>query len=99
MKLKRASIRLRHLIGVEVFLEAREDLADLLRLAEVGHGVGDGVLVFQAQQGAEFLLLWLVRRGTNSGPRGYMGGGPMRRRFRRSGTAAGWILPGGTGGF
>jgi len=37
---------------VEVFLEAGEDLADLFGAAEGGDGVGDGVVVFEAEQGS-----------------------------------------------
>ena len=35
---------------VEEFLEADEDGADLVGLAEVGDGVGDGVAVFEAEE-------------------------------------------------
>jgi hypothetical protein len=48
------------LLLIEVFLEADEDLADLVRAAEVGDGVGDGVVVFEAQQRSQFLLVELA---------------------------------------
>ncbi len=39
--------------GVQVLLEAAEDLADLLReQVEIGHGVGEGVVVLQSQERA-----------------------------------------------
>src|SRR5438876_280593 len=36
---------------IEILLEAGEDLADFFGVAEVGDGVGDGVVVFEAEQG------------------------------------------------
>jgi hypothetical protein len=39
---------------IERALEAGEHPADFLGLAQVGHGIGDGVAVAQAQQGASF---------------------------------------------
>ena len=37
-------------------METREHFADFFRLAKLGHGVGDGVVVFEAQQRREFFL-------------------------------------------
>ena len=48
--------RVSYRLSVEVLLETGEDLADLFGAAEVGDGVGDGVVVFEAQQGVS--LLW-----------------------------------------
>ncbi len=48
---------LRHTFGVEEFLESGEHLPDLVRRSEVRHGVGDGVVVFELQQRAEFFLI------------------------------------------
>ena len=42
---------------VEILLKAREDLADFFGAAEVGDGVGDEVVVFEAEQGGEFALV------------------------------------------
>ena len=36
---------------VEIFLETGEDFADLFGAAEVGDGVGDGVVVFEVERG------------------------------------------------
>ena len=36
---------------IEILLEAGEDLADFFGVAEVGDGVGDGVVVLEAEQG------------------------------------------------
>ena len=36
---------------VEILLETGEDLADFFGAAEVGNGVGDGIVVFEAEQG------------------------------------------------
>lgn len=49
---------LRDEIGVEVFLEAGEELVDLGWVAaEVGDGVGDGVVILEAEEGREFGLV------------------------------------------
>lgn len=40
---------------VEVALEGDVGFSDLLGLAQVGYRVADGVVVFQAQQGSEFV--------------------------------------------
>src|SRR6266404_4370476 len=42
---------------VEILLETGEEFSDLFGLAEVGDGVGDGVVVFEAEQGGEFALV------------------------------------------
>ena len=41
---------------VEITLKTSKQLANLLRFAEISHGIGNGVLVTQTQQGGEFLL-------------------------------------------
>lgn len=41
------SLNVSRRIDVEVLLEAREDASDIFRLAEVGNGVGNGVVVFE----------------------------------------------------
>jgi hypothetical protein len=38
-------------------LKSREDFADLIRLAEVGHGVSDGIVVFEAEQWRQLFLI------------------------------------------
>lgn len=42
---------------VEVLLKAGEDLPDLFRPAQVGNGVGDGIVVLEFQQRRQFLLV------------------------------------------
>lgn len=42
---------------VEILLETGEDLADGLWWAEVGHGVGDGVVILQAQERGQLGLV------------------------------------------
>ena len=41
---------------IEVALEAGEQLADLLWSAQVGHGIGDGILIAEPQQRGQLLL-------------------------------------------
>lgn len=48
--------RLRHLLGVEIFLEARKGHPDFLRLAEVGDGVLNRA-VFESEQRCQLLLI------------------------------------------
>jgi len=45
---------------VEVFLKAGEDVADFVGLAEVGHGVGNRVVLLEPEQGCQFLLVELL---------------------------------------
>ena len=45
------------LLLIEILLKAREDLPDLFRPAQIGHGVGDGVVVFEAEQRRQLLLV------------------------------------------
>jgi len=45
------------LLLIQVFLKPDEHLANLVRSAEVGNGVGDGVVVFQAEQRCQFFLI------------------------------------------
>ena len=42
---------------VEVFLKSGEDVSDLFGSAQVGHGVGDGVVVLELQQRSQLLLI------------------------------------------
>ncbi len=42
---------------VEILLEAREDLADLFRPAKIGHGVGNGVVIFEPEQRRQLFLV------------------------------------------
>ena len=42
---------------VEVFLKSSEDVSDLFGSAQVGHGVGDGVVVLELQQRSQLLLI------------------------------------------
>lgn len=44
-------------MGIKVLLESGEGALDFVGAAEVGDGVGDGVVVFEAQEGGEFLLV------------------------------------------
>ena len=44
---------------VQILLEAAEHLADLFRPAKVGDGIGDGIVVFQAQQRTQLLHIKL----------------------------------------
>ncbi len=40
----------RHILAIEELLETGEHLPDFLRRTEVGHRIGNGVVVFQFQQ-------------------------------------------------
>lgn len=47
-----------HLLQVEILLKLGERPANLVRLAaEVGYGIGDGVMVFEAKERSQFLLI------------------------------------------
>lgn len=48
---------LRRRFLIQVLLKTREGAPDLVRLPQVGDGVGDGVVVLQPQQGRELLLV------------------------------------------
>ena len=39
---------------MEILLEACEDVANLLGSAEVGNGIGNGVVIFEQERGAQF---------------------------------------------
>ena len=41
---------------IQILLESREDFANLFGLSQVGHGIGDGIVVFEPQQGRELIL-------------------------------------------
>ena len=45
---------------VEVFLEAGEEVADFCGCAEIGDGVEEGVVVFEAEDRSEFFLIEFV---------------------------------------
>ena len=50
--------RLHQLFRVEIFLESGKDFGGFLRLAaQVGNGIGDGVVVFQTEQRVQFALV------------------------------------------
>ena len=34
---------------IQIFLKSREDFANFFRLPEIGHGIGDGVVIFELQ--------------------------------------------------
>jgi len=42
---------------VEILLEGREDSSDFVGLAEVCHGVGNGVVVIEPEQRRELFLI------------------------------------------
>lgn len=42
---------------IQILLKTGENFPDLLGLAQVGHGVGDGVMIFEAEQRCQFLLI------------------------------------------
>lgn len=46
---------------IEILLEPREHLSDQLRRAEVGHGIGEGVVIFEAQQRGQLVLVQFLR--------------------------------------
>jgi hypothetical protein len=50
------------LLLIQVFLEHNEHLADLIRSAESGDSVGNGVVVFQAEQRRWFFLVEFFQR-------------------------------------
>ena len=52
---------------VQILLEAGEDLPNLLRSSQVGQGIGNGVVVFEPQQGRELLLIQLLDPDTSHG--------------------------------
>ena len=41
---------------IQISLEPVEHPSNLLHLAEVFHGVGDGIIILEAKQGGEYLL-------------------------------------------
>ena len=45
------------LSSIQIPLKTCEHLADFVWLAEVGHGVGDGIVIFQAEQWGELSLV------------------------------------------
>ena len=45
---------------VKILLKACKDLADFFRLAEICHGVGQGVVVFEFEQRREFVAVQFV---------------------------------------
>ena len=45
---------------IEIALEAGEEHADIFWAAEIGDGIGDGVLIFEAQQRRELLRIQLL---------------------------------------
>ena len=45
---------------VQKLLEAGKNPADLFGLSEIGHGVGDGVVVFQMEQRRQLFLVELI---------------------------------------
>ena len=51
----------RRLLLIQVLLKARKDSPDLLRPAQLGYGVGDGVVVFEAEQRRQLFLVELHR--------------------------------------
>ena len=53
---------------VEVSLEAYEQGADVLRVAQIGEGVGDRVLIAQLQQRSELVAVELADARPNSCP-------------------------------
>jgi len=50
---------------VQVPLEPAEHPADFIRFSQVGHGVGDGVMIFQPEQGSEFGLIQFLDTDTD----------------------------------
>src|SRR6266851_5648320 len=45
---------------IEIFLEAGEDVPDLLGSAQIGNGIGNGVVRFEQEKGAQFLPIQLL---------------------------------------
>lgn len=54
-------------LQIEIALEAREQQPDIFRPAQIGAGVGDGVLILEPQQGRELLLVQLPNARRNAG--------------------------------
>ena len=50
---------------VEILLEAHEDFPDLVGPAKVGHGIGNGVVVFEPEQRRELLLIEFLDADTH----------------------------------
>ena len=50
---------------ISILLEAGEDLPNLLRLSQVGQGIGDGVVILEPEQRRELLLIQLVDADTD----------------------------------
>lgn len=50
---------------IEIFLEPAENLADLFGTSEVGYGIGNRIVVLQAQQRCEFRLVEFFDTDTN----------------------------------
>jgi len=49
---------------IQVLLERHEDAGDFFRPAQIGHGVGQGVVVAKVQQRRQFLLVELIGRSS-----------------------------------
>ena len=45
---------------VQVLLEADEDLPDVFRLSQICQGIGDGIMVSEAEQRGQFFLIQLL---------------------------------------
>jgi hypothetical protein len=45
---------------IKKLLEADKHLADLFRHTKIGHSIGDGVVIFQAEQRTQFCLIELI---------------------------------------
>ena len=50
---------------IQIFLESHEYLANLVRPTEISDSVGYGVVVFQAKQWRQFVLVELIHADTH----------------------------------
>src|SRR5712691_9406769 len=52
-------------ILIKKLLETDKDPADLLGPSKIGYGIGNGIMVFQTEQGSQFILIEFINADAN----------------------------------